>query len=74
MPFLLANARPLWPVVLVMTVILGLGLPFLLRILWPGMKPRTRWIIALIVAVFFAFIIAPTMIALSNNIRAGRSM
>lgn len=69
-----ATPRPLWPIVLIMTVVLALGLPFMLRVLWPNMKRQTAWLIALGVAVFFALVLAPAMVALSSNLRSGRSM
>lgn len=65
---------PIWAVVLLFAGGLLAGLPFLLRHLWPQMSRRTAWLLALGLALLFALVIAPTMVALSNNLRTGRSM
>ena len=69
-----ASGRPLWPVVLGMTLLLLLGLPFVLRNLWPGMRRRTAWLISLAVVFVFLFIMTPARVAISNILRGGQSM
>lgn len=69
-----APARPLWPVVLGMTLLLLLGLPFVLRNLWPSMRRRTAWLISLAVVFVFLFIMTPARVAISNILRGVQSM
>ena len=69
-----ASGRPLWPVVFGMTLLLLLGLPFVLRNLWPSMRRRTAWLISFAVVFVFLFVMTPARVAFSNLLHSGRSM
>ena len=68
-PLILAQTPPIWHVVVVMTLGMVIGLPFMLRKLWPGMKPKTVWILTICLSLVFLFVMAPAMVALSSNLR-----
>jgi hypothetical protein len=70
----LESARPVWPVVFGMAVMLLVGLPFVLRRLWPALRPRTAWLVSLAVVFVFLFVMTPARVAISSILRGGQPM
>lgn len=70
----LESARPAWPVVVGMSLVLLLVLPFVIRNLWPSLRPRTVWLVSLAVVFVFVFVMTPARVAISSILRGGQPM
>lgn len=66
--------KPLWPIVFGMSLLVLFTVPFMLRSLWPAMKRKTAWLIAMAVFLVFLLVLSPVAVAISNILRSGRTM
>lgn len=69
-----AASKPLWPVVFGMSLLVLLTLPFMLRLLWPSMKRKTAWLIAMGASLVFLLVLSPVAVAISSLLRGGRPL
>lgn len=69
-----AAPKPLWPVVFGMTLLVQVTFPFMLRSLWPTMKRKTAWLIAIGAALVFLLVLSPVAVSISGLLRSGRGM
>ncbi len=66
--------KPLWPVVFGTTLLVQFTVPFMLRSLWPNMKRKTAWLIAIGAALVFLLVLSPVAVSISGLLRSGRGM
>jgi quinol-cytochrome oxidoreductase complex cytochrome b subunit len=68
-----APAKPLWPVVFGMSLLVQFTLPFMLHSLWPTMRRKTAWLIATGAALVFLLVLSPVAVSISEVLRSGRT-